>query len=564
MQIYLIKIKRLQILQASTKSTLDSQNTKINDASSTQNSKIATLESRMDTFTNLKEGSTTGDAELQDIRVGADGTKYPSAGKAVREQVGKLKEDLSDWYRLEGLERGNLVPELKLVQKDKYAYATSEQIGKKPIFGTIDGYSVYILDIDNSSYIFSTSIRTIVLADENGNCIQETINNATSLDNTSINAKKMYLSITNPDVTLNTLIISKGDSLKTLDIFPEHTGIPQMQAAIKELENNVPIYNFNEIGVSAFKDSFNTNENIILANARTNLRKGIRCVFECIINSSGSFEFGFSTSTIALSYTHNRFVFNNNKIEYYEDYRDEQPTEIYTHNLTFNNIVQMIFEYTDKGTCSLTLVCDGESFKINRTFTMTSVAVPYIKSNGLIGNKAKFVFTCVDLLKKVWIFGDSYLSYAPTRWTYYLNEYGYDKNVLLDGFPGMGSLNARVSLEALLKFNKPNVLVWAEGMNDGSDVDFSTPSEDWTSERDKVINLCDKNNIQLIFVTISSTQVLTTKEKANGLEIVNINILIWIERLEVMLVIIGMMVCYLRIKSIQLKKELKLYLLKSY
>lgn len=86
--------KKITDLQASTKSTLDSQNTKINDASSTQNSKIATLESRMDTFTNLKEGSTTGDAELQDIRVGADGTKYPSAGKAVREQVNQLKEDL--------------------------------------------------------------------------------------------------------------------------------------------------------------------------------------------------------------------------------------------------------------------------------------------------------------------------------------------------------------------------------------------------------------------------------------------------------------------------------------
>lgn len=88
--------KKITDLQASTKSTLDSQNTKINDASSTQNSKIATLESRMDTFTNLKEGSTTGDAELQDIRVGADGTKYPSAGKAVREQVNQLKEDLDD------------------------------------------------------------------------------------------------------------------------------------------------------------------------------------------------------------------------------------------------------------------------------------------------------------------------------------------------------------------------------------------------------------------------------------------------------------------------------------
>lgn len=478
-----------------------------------QNTKIAALHTRMSEFTSLKDGSTTGDAELIDARIGADGTKYPSAGDAMRGQVEQLKEDLSDWYRLEGLERGNLVPELTLEQKDKYAYATSEQLGKKPIFGVYEGCSVYILDIDKSNYVFSDEIRTIVLADSNGNCLSETINNASSIDNTSINAKKMYLSIVNPNVTLDTLIISKGDKLKTLDIFPEHTGIPQMQNSIQKLEDKINNYSINKLGVSISRDVFNQNDNIILGDARTNLRKGIRCVFECVINSGNSFEFGFSVSTTTLSYTHNRFVFNNNQIEYYEDYGDEQPTEIYTHNLTFNNIVQMIFEYTDKGTCSLTLICDGESFKIDRMFTITSVAVPYVKSIDLIGQYTKFNFTCDDLLKNIWIFGDSYISYSSTRWTYYLNEYGYDKNVLLDGFPGMDSLNARLSLETLLKFNKPNVLVWAEGMNDGSDVDLSTPSEDWTSERDKVINLCNENNIQLIFATIPNVPSVNNKGK---------------------------------------------------
>lgn len=48
------------------------------------------LDARMTAFTALEEGSTTGDAELQDMRIGADGVTYPSAGTAVRTQLTKF------------------------------------------------------------------------------------------------------------------------------------------------------------------------------------------------------------------------------------------------------------------------------------------------------------------------------------------------------------------------------------------------------------------------------------------------------------------------------------------
>ena len=68
----------------------------------------AVQDARMDTFTSLPEGSTSGNAELADIRVGADGTTYDTAGNAVRGQISELKSDLADTEHILGIDKTSI------------------------------------------------------------------------------------------------------------------------------------------------------------------------------------------------------------------------------------------------------------------------------------------------------------------------------------------------------------------------------------------------------------------------------------------------------------------------
>lgn len=86
-----------ELVDGTARASVDSLSNSISTRMSAIETEQSVQSARMDTFTSLPEGSTSGNAELADIRVGADGTTYDTAGNAVRGQIGELKSDLNEF-----------------------------------------------------------------------------------------------------------------------------------------------------------------------------------------------------------------------------------------------------------------------------------------------------------------------------------------------------------------------------------------------------------------------------------------------------------------------------------
>ncbi|MDD6793852.1 MAG: hypothetical protein PUE01_00325, partial [Clostridiaceae bacterium] len=79
------------------------------------------VDARIDSFTHLAAGSTTGDAELIDARIGANGMTYKNAGDSIREQnndINDLIEYISDGRALANLINKNNITDNKVISGD--------------------------------------------------------------------------------------------------------------------------------------------------------------------------------------------------------------------------------------------------------------------------------------------------------------------------------------------------------------------------------------------------------------------------------------------------------------
>ena len=252
--------------------------------------------------------------------------------------------------------------------------------------------------------------------------------------------------------------------------------------------------------------------NLQLTAPRNNLRKGERIVFEGNISSFDSIRIGLAYgTTFAETNQTNYFVIDGTNIKYY-------PTNTATpitaaHGLTLANNIQIIWEMSAEASVKFTLISNGNIFThVFTPFERKAIGNPFVLSVGSVLSDCKLTWTCADIDKDIWMFGDSYFSYGQQRWTYYLHQYGYDQNCLLDGFAGEGGVNGRVAFNNLLQYGTPKIAVWCLGMNDTSDSN-SAPSANWVNARDYFLQYCTDNNITPVFGTIPTVPTINHEQK---------------------------------------------------
>ena len=119
----------------------------------------AVMNSRMDTFTAMKSGSTTGDAELIDIRVGANGVKYNNAGEAVRYQIDGVNNTLAK-------ELGYVYPTL-IWERGAYTSNNNKDENRIRTVGMIPITGVISVKVASPSYYYGIRVYTSPTAGEN-------------------------------------------------------------------------------------------------------------------------------------------------------------------------------------------------------------------------------------------------------------------------------------------------------------------------------------------------------------------------------------------------------------
>ena len=384
---------------------------------------------------------------------------------------------------IDGFGWGNLKNEMTLLYSDKYIYAGSA--GVIPYTTGSQNYNTYELAIEDSEYTFSKQVRFLTAVDAAGKSIAASSTYAMGYDNTGGNALKLYLSI---DKAYDTsIIVSKGGVIRSENVYPKW---------LSEL-NGTRKYN----GV-LLRTRATMNAGDVLELAELNNKKNAEIMFNADVNGAPNFAVGHGVDGTIGSL----FEITSTKWYLYEITNGTKTTlRSEAHNLTVDGFVSVQIFVRENAHADIVFSTSSGSITISNVSWYGTSKKPYSKvySGSVPLTNVTFKYRMGDYDKKIYVYGDSYISLNTNeRWPYYVTELGFN-SWLLDGYSGRNSANAIISFKTEMEIGKPEYVLWALGMNDPDTA--STINSDWKACVEEVIAYCDANGIEIVLATIPCT-----------------------------------------------------------
>lgn len=129
-------------------------------------SDLAVERERINKFTTLAAGSTTGDAELIDARIGANAITYPNVGTAIRKQIGRISSEFS--FLKDGYEtlnsvfvNGSLADGTLVIAKYRIASSKLMQYTRPVTLAISSGFRIGVHTFDsNGDFVADSGWKT--------------------------------------------------------------------------------------------------------------------------------------------------------------------------------------------------------------------------------------------------------------------------------------------------------------------------------------------------------------------------------------------------------------------
>ena len=205
----------------------------------------------------------------------------------------------------------------------------------------------------------------------------------------------------------------------------------------------------------------------------------------------------------------NKVVVDAEKITCY--YNGTQNFQV-SHGLSISSYIHIIVTRGKRTNARVTINTASGTFTTEEiNFIACSYDIYAVSSSAL--SDVILSYVAKDLLKDIYLFGDSYTSLMdPKRYPKYLDEvYDCIDNMMMCGFGGVGSLVEIQSLISALSLAKPKYLIWALGMNDADS--SSAVNANWLNCYNEVIEHCKRYEIVPIFCTIPNVPTINNSFK---------------------------------------------------